>query len=50
MNKKWNKVKIIKLITLIVVLAICIYATIYLYPIIKNISTPQGQQNFKNVK
>ena len=48
MNKKWNKVKIIKLITLIVVLAICIYGTIYLYPIIKNISTPQGQQNFKN--
>lgn len=46
--KNLNKVQILKLIAFVVVVGICIYATIYLYPTIKNITTPEGQIKFKN--
>lgn len=46
--KKLNKVQILKLIAFVIVVGICIYATIYLYPTIKNITTPEGQIKFKN--
>ena len=37
MSKKYNRVKIFKLILFMLIIAICIYDTIYLFPIIKNI-------------
>lgn len=42
-----KKVKIFKLIIFILVVAICSYAVYYLFPIMKNISTPEGQIAFK---
>ena len=42
-----KKVKIFKLIIFILVIAICSYAVYYLFPIMKNISTPEGQIAFK---
>ena len=44
MNRK-QKLKIFKIILAIFVIAIIIA---YLFPIIKNISTPQGQAEFKD--
>ena len=48
MSKKYNRVKIFKLILFMLIIAICIYATIYLFPIIKNIETPEERINLKN--
>lgn len=42
-----KKVKIFKLIIFILVVAICSYAVYYLFPIMKNISTKEGQIAFK---
>ena len=47
MKNKTQKVKIFKLIILIVAIAIIVYNTIYLFPIIKNISTHEGQEIFR---
>lgn len=46
MSRK-NKVKIFKIILTILVVAIFIGITIYLFPVIRNISTPEGQAAFK---
>lgn len=45
--KKINKAKIIKILTLIIILAILVTATIYMMPIMKQINTPEGQNEFK---
>lgn len=47
MSRK-NTIKIFKAILLIVVLAICIGLIINLFPVMKNLSTPEGQQKFKD--
>lgn len=46
-NKGSKKVKIFKLIVAIIVLIILVAATIYIFPIIKNISRPEGRIEFK---
>ena len=46
MSRK-NKIKIFKIILTISVLALFIGITIYLFPVIKNLSTTQGQIEFK---
>lgn len=46
MNKK-NKVKIFKIILAILVLVLFVGITIYLFPVIKNLSTTEGQIEFK---
>ena len=46
MNKKGN-VKIFKLILLIMVLLISIGIIFYLFPVMKNLSTIEGQVSFK---
>lgn len=45
--KKLNKAKMLKLIALILIIAILAIATIYMMPIIKQINTPEGQEEFK---
>ena len=45
--KKLNKAKMLKLIALILIIAILAIATIYMIPIIKQINTPEGQEEFK---
>ena len=45
--KKLNKAKMLKLIALILIIAILAIATIYIMPIIKQINTPEGQEEFK---
>ena len=45
--KQDNKIKILKIITLIIVVAILIVATIQMIPIMKQINTPEGQAQFK---
>ncbi len=47
MNRK-QKLKIFKIILAIFVIAIIVGIIAYLFPIIKNISTPQGQAEFKD--
>lgn len=47
MKNKTQKVKIFKLIILIVAIVIIVYNTIYLFPVIKNISTHEGQEIFR---
>lgn len=47
MKNKTNKVKIFKLIIFIAVICIITYSVIYLVPIMKNITTPEGQILFK---
>ena len=42
-----NKTKILKLVMFVVALAICIGATIYLFPVMRNLSTVEGQVAFK---
>lgn len=42
-----NKIKVFKLIIFVITIIIAIYATIYLFPIIKNIATPEGRMMFK---
>ena len=46
MSRK-NTVKIFKLILTMVVIVICIGIIIYLFPVMKNLSTPDGQEVFK---
>ena len=46
MNKN-TKLKIIKIVIFIIVVLIMISATIYLFPVMKNISTKEGQVAFK---
>ncbi len=46
MSRK-NKIKIFKIILTIVVLAIFIGLTVYLFPVMKNLSTLEGQEAFK---
>lgn len=47
MSRK-NKVAIFKIILLIIVLTICIGITLYLFPVMKNLSTVEGQEAFKD--
>ncbi len=46
MSRK-NKVKVFKIIMILIVIAIIIGAIIYLWPIFRNISRPEGQMEFK---
>lgn len=45
--KKEQKNKIIKIIIFILVIALLVGFTIYLYPIIKDLFNPEGRENFK---
>ena len=45
---KNKKIKFFKIAMAIVILAICLGLIIYLFPVIRNISTPEGQQKFKS--
>ena len=45
--KQEKKLKIFKIILMILVLAICIGMIIYLFPVMKNLSTTEGQIAFK---
>lgn len=45
--KQENKLKIFKIILMIMVLAICMGMIIYLFPVMKNLSTTEGQIAFK---
>lgn len=45
--EKSNKVKILKIVTLIIVVILCIGLTAYLFPVMKNLSTHEGQIAFK---
>ena len=42
-----KKSKILKIILLVFVILVCIGLIIYLFPVFRNLSTPEGQQNFK---
>ena len=42
-----SKTRILKLVMFVVALVICIGATIYLFPVMKNLSTVEGQVAFK---
>ena len=42
-----SKVKIFKLVMFIIAITICVGATIYLFPVMKNLSTVEGQIAFK---
>ena len=46
---KNKKIHILKVLLSIIVVIVCISLIIYLFPIIRNISTPQGQQEFKEL-
>ena len=43
-----KKTKVFKWLLMIIVLALCIGLIVYLFPVIKNLSTPEGQLDFKN--
>lgn len=43
-----KKTKIFKCLLIIIVLALCIGLIVYLFPVIRNLSTPEGQMEFKN--
>lgn len=45
---KKQKAKIFKILLLIMVIAILVIATIYLFPLVSNLATPEGQIEFKN--
>lgn len=47
MNRK-DKIKIFKILLMILVIFILIGITLYLFPVIKNLSTTEGQMDFKN--
>ena len=42
-----SKVKIFKLVMFIIAITICVGTTIYLFPVMKNLSTVEGQIAFK---
>lgn len=44
---KDKKIHIVKIISLAIILIICIALIIYLFPVIMNISKPEGQMAFK---
>jgi len=46
MDKK-TKLKAIKIIIFVIVIAICVGITVYLFPVVKKIATPEGQLQFK---
>lgn len=46
-KEKMSKVKIFKLVMFIIAITICVGATIYLFPVMKNLSTVEGQIAFK---
>ena len=46
--KKINKVKIVQLILLIIVIILCAGLIAYLFPVMKNLSTYEGQIQFKD--
>ena len=43
-----NKTKTFKYILMIIVIALCIGLIVYLFPVVRNLSTPEGQLEFKN--
>ncbi len=43
-----KRTKVFKRLLMIIVLALCIGLIVYLFPVIKNLSTPEGQLDFKN--
>lgn len=45
--EKSNKVRIVKIVTLIIVVILCIGLIAYLFPVMKNLSTHEGQVAFK---
>jgi len=45
--KNKRTIKIIKLIVLIIIVTIIVIATVYMFPMIKKINTPEGQIQFK---
>ncbi len=47
-SKRDRDIFVLKVVASLVVLAILIAATVYLFPIVKNIATPDGQVEFKN--
>ena len=46
--KMIRRTKVFKRLLMIIVLALCIGLIVYLFPVIKNLSTPEGQLDFKN--
>ena len=46
--KMIRRTKVFKWLLMIIVLALCIGLIVYLFPVIKNLSTPEGQLDFKN--
>ena len=43
-----KKTKVFKYILMIIVIALCIGLIVYLFPVVRNLSTPEGQLEFKN--
>lgn len=43
-----KRTKVFKRLLMIIVLALCIGLIVYLFPVIRNLSTPEGQMEFKN--
>lgn len=46
MNER-NKVKVLKIIIFAIVIILCVGLIAYLFPVMKNLSTPEGQKAFK---
>ena len=46
--KMIRRTKVFKWLLMIIVLALCIGLIVYLFPVIRNLSTPEGQMEFKN--
>ncbi len=46
---KNKRIHILKIISTIIVIIVCVSLIIYLFPIIKNIATPEGQEQFKTL-
>ena len=46
--KMSKRTKVFKWLLMIIVLALCIGLIVYLFPVIRNLSTPEGQMEFKN--
>ena len=43
-----KKTKVFKYILMIIVITLCIGLIVYLFPVVRNLSTPEGQLDFKN--
>ena len=48
MNKVSKRAKAFKYVLLVVVIAVIIGLIVYLFPVVRNLSTPEGQLKFKN--